>query len=290
MKKKTIAISIVVGLVLVAGFVIYYWDRDLPFLPDTSERDDLYEFSTIQTSLRYFSKGDLSGGNIGEDGELDDQATWDYAYLGGDDTYHSFPTTTITLSKDDYSNEIRELPQAITKEKYLGLSENYTIEDYRNDYKKNLHTDEFFIDKEPTWNKVVGEFGDIGARFLSGEYGNKKWSVVLEEEADVNSDEQKEKIVYLTEDTDGFDHRILIINNQKIIFSVNGDRDTIPKITFSETKNGFYIEWVNPSKHYKDTGYCCPKGYMKTRFAFEDGKFVPVYEQEILYSKVENIK
>lgn len=254
------------------------------------KNDDFYKFPILQTSLQYFSKDDLGGGNVGKNGDLDKPNTWDFAYLGGDDTYHSFPTTTITLSKNDYSNEIRTLPPVTTKEQYLGLSNIYTLEDYRNNYEKNLHTDDFFVDKEPTWNEVVGEFGDFGARFLSGEYDGAKWDVAVIEEADVDNDNQKEKIVYMSENLDHFDQRILIIKDQKIIFSINSSRDSSSRIIPSKTGNGFYLKWVDFNKHYEDTGYCCPKGYMKTRFVFENRKFKPAYEQEILYTDVENVK
>lgn len=199
--------------------------------------------------------------------------------------YYSLPTTDIKFPKDDYSNEARELPPTTTKEQYLGLSENYTIEDYRSDYEKNLHTDNFFVDKEPTWNDVVGKFGDFGTRFLSGKFDNAKWDVGAIEEADIDGDGQKEETVYMSEDLDHSDWRILIIKNERIIFSVNGDRESAPKIIPSKNGNGFYIKWIDEIKHYGN-GYCCPTGHMTTWFVFKNDKFVPAYEQEVLYSEV----
>lgn len=53
------------------------------------------------------------------------------------------------------------------------------------------------------------------------------------------------------------------------------------------TQNGFILKWVD-EKHLEGRGMCCPLGYTATRFVFNDGEFVPVYEQDNRYFQVEN--
>ena len=70
-----------------------------------------------------------------------------------------------------------------------------------------------------------------------------------------------------------------IIKNDTIIFSLGEDESYIKP---ADTNNGFFVEWRIPD----DTPRCCPEGYRRTRFVFQDGKFIPIYEQEIRYMKV----
>lgn len=81
-------------------------------------------------------------------------------------------------------------------------------------------------------------------------------------------------------------HRIIIVKDQEIIFSVSAG---LTGLNFSktETGNGFYMHWV-PTEGKWDRGLCCPLGYVKIRFVYDKGKFLPVYEQEVLYFKIEN--
>ncbi|MDD3608082.1 MAG: hypothetical protein PHQ20_04845 [Candidatus Moranbacteria bacterium] len=261
LKKINILIIILVGTILVGA--IGFWIGNMTTLNFTGSDRVVSMDEIAQFEKRYGVA--LSYG-------LEDNQDRDVEI--------SIPSTTITLSKADYSNEIRALPPTTTKEQYLGLSDTYTIENYRSDYEKNVYTDNFFVDKEPTWNELVDKFGDFGTRFLSGEFDGERWVVGAIKESDINGDGQKEKIVYMSEDLDHSDWRILVIKNQKIIFSVKGGRESAPKLVPSEAGNGFYVKWINESKHY-GKGYCCPTGYMITWFVFENNEFIPIYEQEV---------
>ena len=274
--KNRYVLIIIIFIVIVISIGVYRSPESAyqPPKTETKKEADNYEFPSIKTSLKYFSKDDFGGGGS------------DYAYVGGNDTYNSFPTTTISLSKDDYSNEIKSLPPVSTKEQYLDLTKTYTIENYRKDYEKKLHTDDFFVDKEPSWNDMYKEFGDFGSRFLSDKYDERKWIVKSIKEVDVDNDGKKEKIIYMLEALDNVDQRIVIVKGDKIVFTFKGDRDNGPELIFRDDGNGFYVKWT-ALKHYEGVGRCCSRGYTKTRFVFEKGEFVPVYEQEVLWVRVE---
>lgn len=73
-----------------------------------------------------------------------------------------------------------------------------------------------------------------------------------------------------------------IVKDNKIIFSVDEDDSFIVP---ADTTNGFFVEWRSSED---SSPLCCPRGYMRTRFSLNNGKFIPVYEQEIRYLIVGN--
>jgi hypothetical protein len=72
----------------------------------------------------------------------------------------------------------------------------------------------------------------------------------------------------------------MIIKNDKIIFSIRVGLVGLG-LEKSNTGNGFYVHWTNDE--LTSRGLCCPIGYMRTRFVYENGEFKPIYEQEVLY-------
>lgn len=180
----------------------------------------------------------------------------------------SVPSTTITLKQENYSNEARDLPP-IHKD-----SEIFT-HFYSKEEGKNV-PGRFPEHKREQINK----YGDLARRFLIPEKENKITAGLefIDEikEADVDSDGKKEQIIELsTTGANYWETRSLILKNNKIIFTANGK---FPEIIPSESYNGFTLEWGDNFKKRV--------GYMKTRFIWENSKFIPVFEQQVRYLKV----
>ncbi len=218
-----------------------------------------YEMPVLNLPLRYFSDSDISGGY----GEGINPSTWASARVDGG--YRSFPTTTITLSSDDYSNKKEGLP---------------TVKPLEYIFAKDPSEDVFIF--QETFNEQIKEYGVLATRFLPNDTINVQ-------KFDVDGDEENETIVYsCSHGGNHCPHRIMIIKNDAIIFSVSAGLTNLDLVK-SEDGNGFYVHWVPVEEDTKwDTGLCCSIGYVSTRFVYENKKFKPVYEQEILYFKVEN--
>jgi len=116
---------------------------------------------------------------------------------------------------------------------------------------------------------------------------------VSSQKFDVDGDGKDELIFSVCTDGGiGRPYTIHIIRDNKIIFSLislNG-KNIIP----TKNKNGFYAIWIDEKTDYFDKngwrGYCCALGHKKTRFVYEKGKFVPVYEQDVVYLDVNTDK
>jgi hypothetical protein len=165
----------------------------------------------------------------------------------------------VDRNVDYYNQEIKYLP-SIKEDKDIFIMEDNIGHDY--------------------FREQIKKYSDVARRFLP-------YTVITNvEQFDVDTDGLNETII----STCGLwgnhcPHEIMIVKNNKIVFSTFADN-----LMKSNTGNGFYLHWV-PSRDTDkkwDTGLCCPPGYMKTRFIFEKGKFNPIYEQEILYIKVED--
>jgi len=183
---------------------------------------EIYTPPILYLPLSYFAKDSIKW-----EGALN---IWKMA--GVDVGYQSFPTTTVTLSENDYANKITELPILKSKETITTI---------------------------------------------------KKF--------DVDGDGKDETVMGLCGGGNHCPDKVIIVKNNKIIFSTSAG-GIGPNITDTGTSNGFYIEWA-PWLHDGskwDVGLCCLPGYKKTRFVFKDEKFIPVYEQEVLYAEVRNRK
>lgn len=258
--SKILAVVLVITILI---FVIKSSKQDGQIQNINSENK--YEMPTLDLPLSYFSDESIGWGSVNTSRNSDDKNTWEKAAVGGNDAYQSFPTKTITLRSDDFSNEAEQLPAIKSMEQILG---------------KN-------IEKDTPWKGLyeeqIIEYGNISTRFLPSDY------VTNLRKFDIDKDGKNEEIIFLCGvGGNHCPHRIIIVKNQKIIFSVSAG---LTGLDFSETKtgNGFYIHWV-PTEGKWNRGLCCSLGYMKTRFVYEDKKFMPVYEQEILYFMVKNTK
>lgn len=246
-----VIILIVVGVPL---FVIY---------SSKKVSDQAYEMPVLNLPLRYFVDNDIVGGYYGDKENSNDKNTMSSAYVEGG--YRSFPTTTIKLSLNDYSNKREKLPATKSLDQILP---------------KNL--DEGFVYKE-SFTEQIQKYGALATRFLTDDY------IINLQKFDVDSDRKDEAIVFLCSiGGNHCPHRIIVIKNDAIIFSFSAgltDRNLIK----SETGNGFYVHWVPIENGTKwDAPLCCSPGYISTRFVYENGKFMPVYEQEVLYFEVKN--
>lgn len=130
------------------------------------------------------------------------------------------------------------------------------------------------------YKQEIKEYGDLATRFLPSKSVDVK-------KFDVDNDGKDETIIFLCGvGGNHCPHRIVIVKDNKIVFSVSTGLTDL-NISKTETGNGFYVHWV-PTEGKWDRGLCCSLGYMKTRFVYDGGKFKPVYEQEVLYFKIEN--
>lgn len=214
---------------------------------------------TFVFPLRYFSSKDFSSGNLGDNGDYDDYSTWESSTYSGMDTYHSFPTKIISLNPEDYSNESIDLPPL----------------------KSVKHITEGWMESfQESFKKEINKYGKIATRFLPDD------DITNLEKFDVDGDGKPETIISTCSNGGNHcPHEIIIVKNNKIIFSVSpGITDN--ELTKSDTGNGFYVNWT-PVKN-GDRGFCCPISQIRTRFVYEKGKFIPVYEQKVIYFDVNN--
>jgi hypothetical protein len=221
---------------------------------------------TLDLPLRYFTDDSVTWGSVNTARNSDDKNTWQYAAIDGGDAYQSFPSKTITLSSDDFSNSSEQLPPIKSKEQILKQD----------------------VEEGTPWQwlyeQEINEYGDLATRFLPSE------RAVDVKTFDVDRDGKDETIIFLCGvGGNHCPHRIVIVKDKKIIFSVSAGLVDL-NLTKSDTGNGFYVGWT-PSWDEGgkwNVGLCCTPGYRKTRFVYESKKFKPVYEQEILYFKIEN--
>lgn len=216
---------------------------------------------SLELPLKYFADSDVVSGS----GVSDDKNDWDFATIEGG--YQSFPTMKITLSTEDYSQKVESLPSV------KSINE-ISKED-----------PEFWNNWEWKFKEQIKEYGDIATRFLPS------YIITDLKKFDVDLDGKEETIIS-TCGTGGnhCPHKIIIVKDNDIIFFIFAG--VVLSINKSETGNGFYAHWVPWGQEGTkwDTGMCCSPGYIKTRFVYENGKFKPVYEQEVLYFTVENTK
>ncbi len=156
----------------------------------------------------------------------------------------SAPTKEIALGSDRYRQEVSGLGPI------RGNDEIYIMEDGMG---------------EETFTEQIDTYGDLARRFLPHDL------VESVEEFDVDNDGMDEQIIGICGLWgNGCPHKILIVRNDSVIFETSAR-----KIIRTPSGNGFTLVW---QKEYKN-----PYGDMRTRFVFEGGKFMPVYEQEVKY-------
>lgn len=260
-KQKIVAI---IFLLVAVGVVIYFSKREPLIVYKEKVVTNLIKEKPEELTLplKYFLDKDIAWG----EGTSDNKNEWDSAMV---DTGHkTSPSTTITLSKDDYSIEIKDLPQVRTNKEIF--------KDSDGDGK---------IDWDWLYKDQIKEYGDLATRFIYEGY-----TVVGLEKFDVDSDGNKESIIFLC-GTGGnhCPHKIIIVKNNKIVFTLDSGLTGLDLVK-DDTGNGFFVHWVPSEGDEWDAGLCCPPGYMSTRFVYEKGKFIPIYEQKVMYTKVTNKK
>lgn len=268
--KKTILILIIIGI------GIWFWKNKTKPIPQTAPQpnaeqesiedkcnDSMYSLSKecekyplLDIPLKYFSVKDVRWGSVGGDGKEGTMEEYTQAALDGKVAYQSYPTTDTTIT--EYSSEI--IPA--TTKKYTEV---------RKEIQKTEGDDSVWLEYADSNFK---EYGQIAVNFLA-----ESQDIELSDDFDVDNDGIKEKILGLNYigRADGGSFNAAIIKNGKVIFTVSENKSFIVP---ADTTNGFYVEWKSPND---DSALCCQTGYIRTRFVYENGKFVPVYEQEVRY-------
>ncbi len=219
----------------------------------TKNEEYTYKMPVVDLPPSYFDESRTVGSGEAEMGER---------YFIFDYGSQSFPTTAIILSVDDYSNEVKELPKIKSREEIL-------------------------VDAEillGSFEEQLDTYGELARRYLPDYY------ITDIKKFDIDGDKKVESIISLCGGGNHCPDRVIIVKDGRTIFSTIAGV-VGPKVVASPTSNGFYVEWaphhVNDGSKW-DVGLCCIPGYIKTRFVFSGGKFTPVYEQEVLYLRVED--
>lgn len=228
----------------------------VPAINEDKTPERKVETPYLDLPLSYFSNNDISWGSMGN-GDGSKITDYTEVSLTNKAVYQSYPTTAVTIK--NYSNEIKPV-------KIRNFDE--ALADF---YKVN---------PPGLWEDVIKknyrDFGSLVTNYLPEDVIEKI------DKFDADNDGQPETIVQynFAGRADGGSYRSDIIKDNNIIFSVQEDRASIIP---ADTPDGFYVEWHND----KDTqGRCCPEGFTRSRFVFDNNKFVPVYEQDVRYLKV----
>ena len=165
----------------------------------------------LDLPLRYFSDDSVAWGLVNATRNYDDKNTWTYATIDGGDTYQSFPTKTITLSSNDFSNSSEQLPPTQSIEQILKQD----------------------VEKDAPWrwlyDQEIKEYGDLATRFLPSESIDVK-------KFDVDKDGKDETIIFLCGvGGNHCPHRIVIVKDKKIVFSVSSG---LTDLSISKTETG----------------------------------------------------
>ena len=117
---------------------------------------------------------------------------------------------------------------------------------------------------------------------LGSFFSDKGEGIYSVEDADVDKDGKNEKLI-ITSGIGGNHppNNGYIVKNNTIIASTDFAGGAIYP---SKDGNGFYIR----EPDYSDAPMCCPKRYLIYRVVYEDGQFVPVWEQEVYYLMFED--
>lgn len=251
-------------IILIGTVIFFEFESQKPIqeISTDAQSENKYTMPILKLPLSYFSKESIRFGSA--DTKSDDEDAYTEAAI--DEGYHSFPTTTISLKSDEYNQKKEKLGSIKTDEEIYGGD----------------------TDWKDSYPEQIEKYGDLARRFLPDTFIDVK-------KIDVDSDGVDESIISLCMvGGNHCPHGIIIVKGDNIIFSTSAGSVDVD-IVETKTHNGFYLHWVPGSddstdKKWSAFGLCCSPGYMKTRFVFEDGKFKPVYEQEVLFFNVENTK
>jgi len=225
----------------------------------SSSYSECLKFPWLDLPLNYFSVKDVTWGSIGGVGKKGTMDEYTQAAFNNKVVYQSYPTTNITIK--EYSSDI-VWPSS---KKFSDLREEISQENNGG-----------FMS---TIDEIIKHNGQIAVNFF-----DNGQQIEMTDSFDVNNDGEKEKVLGLNfiGRADGGSYSAAIVKDNKIIFSVDEDDSFIVP---ADTTNGFFVEWRSSED---SSPLCCPRGYMRTRFVLNNGKFIPVYEQEIRYLIVGN--
>lgn len=210
---------------------------------DNEEKD---EFTTLNLPLEYFDTEEKMSIGVGN-----------YSVLPHVSVYQSYPSTTISLKPDLFSNIPTPLPPIKSDNEIHG---NNPELDFMGSYKDGN----------------IQEYGSLARRFVG--IAGEGWLINSIKKADVDKDGEKETLVSLSlTGANIIGQRDVLIKGDKIIFSTN--QDTFSTLIPAKNGNGFSLQWADNFKG-RD-------GYITTRFIFDGNSFVPVYEQKTRYIRIQ---
>lgn len=271
-QKRSPILLIVIFLIIVAGLMSLFLHLSKKTILDSdsslTDEANYYTYFNERTKLtadtlpaiklpiEYFAEKNIQHGSV------DDENQWNEASLD-EMVFQSYPSTTITLLNEKYSNETKSLGDKKSLDEII--KENSKCGE-------NGNEDCGFLDQI---EENYSEFKDLAPYYLP-------YQTIVTDKFDVDGDNQDETIVYSCGvGGNHCPHSVDIIKNQEIIFSAYSSGLRIKE---TDTNNGFYLEWR--SDEDLTGGYCCPWGYMKTRFVYENSQFIPVLEQKVNYLRV----
>ena len=221
---------------------------------------NISEIPEITMPVKYFSEKNI------EHGSQSDNNKWAEASLN-EMAYQSYPTTSISLPLADYSNDAKS----------LGIKKSWNdIVKENNICGKSGNEDCGFIEQI---KQNYNEYKDLAPFYLPVES-------IYTEKFDVDGDKKDETIIFgCGIGGNHCPHNFDIVKDNKIIFSAGLSGVNIKP---TETGNGFYLEWNNDED--LTGGYCCPWGYVRTKFVYENNKFIPVLEQKVYYLRIKDSK
>lgn len=213
-------------------------------------------FPDLSFNISYFSKSDVRSGSAEHYKEYPDGDIRQYSrvYLENKTVYQSYPTKEIKLT--DYDNSNRQLEAKPFNE---------VLDELKNDCGD-------LTSKITLAENNYSQYGVWTTHFLP------TYEIYKIENFDVDGDDVEETIIHKNINcrATGGSFNADIIKNGEIIFSTTGHNSAIVP---ADTNNGFYVE-------QSDAVGCCAAGYLRTRFVFENDKFIPIYEQDVKYLKV----
>lgn len=145
-----------------------------------------------------------------------------------------------------------------------------------------------FSENDPlsTANKIVNENYKEYGELIGGSFSNWNQAISNIEEADVDKDGIPEKLITTSDiGANHPPHHAYVVKDNVIIASIELISGYIKP---AKDGNGFYVKDPSPVGDWgPGMSYlfplCCPVGYRIYRVVFEDGRFVPVWEQDISY-------
>lgn len=263
MKKLILTIAVV-------SIAVWFWTNSKPTtnqtqVPETKPTEqekcvstdyrECKEFPWLDLPLKYFSVKDVEWGSAGGKGKEGTMDEYTQAALDGKAVYQSYPTTTTTIKQ--YSADTTPLTTKTWQEVRKKIQETEDNSVWLEEVDKNYKT-----------------YGQMAVHFLTDFQ-----DIEMFDSFDVDGDGVKEKILGLNSvgRADGGSYEAAVVKGDKVIFVVREDESFIVP---ADTANGFYVEWRDPND---DSAKCCQQGYKRTRFVYEDGKFKPLYEQDVRY-------